>query len=435
MTELFQALPFTNIFKTFRFAIQPGKLIIALMAIAVLYIAGMLMDLYPTVVVSPGAVYEDIATAPGTGVFWINPPSELHASLSGHDTWSEYVTAYSRINEPIGVFAALRCFCAARFHGFATALARADMTDAVANLRMLAAAIWWAARYHTLYFAVFSVIALVVLSLAGGAICRSAALQFARDERPGLVESLRFSVRRFPTLLSAPLWPIGIVALIVVLLAVLGLPGNIGLGIGPVFIGIISPLAMLMGFIAAIFVIGSIAGGSLMYPAAAYESSDGMDAMGRAFGYVYMRPWRMACYTALSIVYGAVCYLFVRLFGFLLLLIAKTSLGAMVFVNSHSASQSKANQIALMDAIWPEPTYDTLLGPLPESLSITERIGAVLIRVPNLIVVGLLAAFILSFFFCAATIIYAILRKFVDGEQYDCIALDNSDNSTDNSGT
>ena len=59
--------------------------------------------------------------------------------------------------------------------------------------------------------------------------------------------------------------------------------------------------------------LGTVGGFNLMYPTIAVEGSDSFDAISRTFSYVYARPWRMLFYTLVAIVYGALCYLFVRL--------------------------------------------------------------------------------------------------------------------------
>jgi hypothetical protein len=410
---------FTNIFKTFSFAIQPSKLIIALLAVGILVLAGMLMDLSRTVVTSPGATFQDISAAPGSGLFAATSPAELHASLSGQEAWRDFVTAYNGIGNNVGVFAAVGSFATARFDGFASSLVRGNVHSAAANARMLAGALWWAAKYHTLYTIIYLTIVLAVMAVAGGAICRSTALQFAKDEKPGLVESLRFSTRKFADFFTAPIWAIGVIFLIGGVIFLMGLLGNIPFGIGPVALGILSPLAMLLGVVMTLFIIGLMAGGSLMLPAVAYEGSDGMDAMGRAFGYVYMRPWRMGFYTLVAVLYGTVCYTFLKLFACILLMGTRAFLAAGVFCYSQHASTLDGRAARMIDIIWPAPTFGDLLGFWSLPLAPAERIAAILIRIPNLFVIGLIVAFIVSFFFSSSTVIYALLRKQIDGESFD----------------
>ena len=87
-----------------------------------------------------------------------------------------------------------------------------------------------------------------------------------------------------------------------------------------------------------------------MFPAIAYEDSDFFDAISRSFSSVYAKPWRMGFYTLVAAVYGAVCYLFVRFFVFLLLW---ATYGFLQFGLSDNAK---------LQAIWPEPSFDNLLG-------------------------------------------------------------------------
>ncbi|HSV27729.1 MAG TPA: hypothetical protein VLH60_07535 [Sedimentisphaerales bacterium] len=414
---------FTNIFKTFRFAIQPGNLLLALMAVIAMCISGMLIDLWPTVVTSPGAQTEDFREAPGSGFFPFLPPCELHAAIGGREEWREYVIAYEGLAPPAGVSSVLWHFLAARFNSSAMALVRADYGNVAANLRMMVQAAWWAARYHTFHAAVLFAVTLVVMSLVGGAICRSAALQLAKDERPGLAESLRFSIRRFTSFISAPLWALGIIALTSLLIFLLGLTGNLGFGAGPVLLGLLSPLAILLGFVMVLFIIGSAAGASLMSPAVAFESTDGMGAMGRAFAYIYMRPWRAAFYALVATIYGLVCYLFVRLVAFLLLAMTRAFFGAGASIWRDEPVQTESGPVSLIDALWPTPMFDNLLGGWDQSLPVAERIGATLLRIPNLLFAGLLPAFLLSLFFCSSTVIYALLRKKADGEDFENIYI------------
>lgn len=422
-SKVLEGFVFTNLFKTFRFAIQPGKMAIALLAVIAMVATGYLMDLRPTVVAAPGVTIDDIAAAPAadTGMFTVRPATELHASLGGHVSWNDYRLLCADNGARIGVFSTIWEFCSARFDGIAIAMVKCDIQAVASNLLMIGGAAWWALRYHWLYTAIYLVISLVVMALAGGAVCRSAALQFARDERSGLVECVRYSSRRFGSFLTGPLWAAGIIALIAAVIFLMGLLGNIPSGVGPVVVGVLSPVAAMLGFLATVFIFGLVGSASLMLPAVAYEGSDGMDSMGRAFGYMYMRPWRMAFYTVISFIYGVICYLFVRIFALVLLLIARSCMTAGVRAWSEHGRTPDGAGIPLMDAIWPAPTFNTLFGTLPESLSTSEKIGAILVMVPQAIVAGLVAAFLLSFFFCACTIIYALLRKHVDGEAFDRI--------------
>jgi hypothetical protein len=388
-TSVLDGLLFPKVFKTFRMAIQPSKMLIALGALAVICLVGWLMDFSNTVVIrSDGA-------------------TELDAYVGDvPDSFEAFVRANREYGERTGVFSTLWHFNRRRFHGALYSLFEVNLAGVAENAVDCCRALVWAFRYHFLYCIVFFVMKLAVISLAGGAICRIAALQFARDEKPGVGEALRYGVNKFVSFFAAPLVPIAIIIFVGVFVFVLGLLGNIP-WFGELLMGIFVPLALLAGALITALVIGAVAGFDLMFPAVAYDGSDALDAMSRAFSYVYSRPWRMGFYTGLAAVYGAICYVFVRLFAFLLLIAAYTLLAVGVF-----GAAEGGDKVA---RIWIKPTFLSLAGPGPASpANWSETIAAYLIYLCVLVVVGLVIAFITSFYFSANTIIYALMRKWVD---------------------
>ena len=258
-------------------------------------------------------------------------------------------------------------------------------------------------RYYPVYSVIFFALALVVMALAGGAICRIAAMQFADRERPGLFDALQFSMRKFVSFVAAPLAPLAIMVVIGISVIVLGFVGNIPV-VGEFIVGLGLPLAFVAGALIAIVAIGAAAGLNLMFPAIAFEDSDSFDAISRSFSYVYARPWRMALYSAIAAVYGAICYEFARLFTFVVLWASHCFLGLGIVGGN-----------AKLHAIWPAPTPGNLHS-WPDTAGLTGSLAGAshLVSLWVLVFVGLLAAFLLSFYFCANTVIYALMRHRVD---------------------
>ena len=123
----------------------------------------------------------------------------------------------------------------------------------------------------------------------------------------------------------------------------------------------------------------------------------------------------MAFYTTTAAIYGAICYMFVRFFAFLLLLTTRFSLALGIF----GKSQQK------FDIIWPQPSFNNLTETAISSASGgTEWLSAYIIHIFVLIILGLIVAFIVSFYFSANTIIYALLRNKVDNTPIDEICED-----------
>ena len=392
-SQVSENLLFPKIFQTFRMSIQPTKLIIAFLALAIICLIGWVMDFSRTVVVTQDTQGEIVDT-------------ELAIYIDSPDLVQSYIKMHKENGGRTGVFSTLWRFAATKFQGAVNSVFAFNIPGVATNIAGYFKAITWVLKYHFIYCIIFFVIKLAVISLAGGAICRIAALQFARGEKPGLTEALRFSGKRFLSFFTAPLTPVAIIIFIGVFVFLLGLMGNIP-RVGELIMGIFMPLALIAGSLIAVVLIGAVAGFNLMFPAVVYDGSDCFDAISRSFSYVYSRPWRMGFYTAVAAVYGAICYMFVRFFAFLLLIVTYGLLDIGVFNEAGGASK--------LVRIWAKPEFFNLLGQNAEvSMNWAEGITAYLIRLFLLVVVGLVVSFIISFYFSANTIIYSLMRNKVD---------------------
>jgi len=380
----FGSFLFPKIFQAFRMSIQPTKLILAFLALATVCLTGRFMDLHETVVVAP------------------NGMSELSTYLS-QGSVEEHIELFTDTGERRGVFTTLWNFGAERFHDALKALAQGDALSTTQNVAACFVALVWAFRHHTVYSVIFFAVTLAVMSLAGGAICRIAALQFAQGEKPGLTESVRFSVRKFYSLLTAPITMIAIMTVIGAFIILLGLVGNIP-WVGELSVGLFLPLALMAAALIAVIGIGILGGFNLMFPTIAYEDSDCFDAISRSFSYVYAAPWHMGFYTLTAVVYGAICYAFVRFFSYLLLQITYFFL-QLGFLQHNEK----------LTAIWPQPNFTDFLGSTAASpMNWSTSAATFLIYIWVLFVVGLMVSFLISFYFSANTIIYALMRNRVD---------------------
>ena len=399
-------LVFPKIFQTFRMSIQPTKLIITSVALAIICLAGWIMDFSKTVAVerdNDGRIVE----------------TELQIYMTDADR-NEVRSGIEKLRQKGqsgGVFSTMWHFSAKKFHGAIDSVFALDLRGVIGNIAGFFKAVGWALRYQPVYCIVFFIIMLAVVSISGGAVCRIAALQFARGEKPGLTESLRFSIKRFVNFFTTPLAPISIIIFIGLFIFLLGLAGNIPRA-GELIVGLGMPLALFAGVLIAVIVIGAVAGLNLMFPAVAYDGSDCFDAISRSFSYVYARPWRMVVYTAIAAVYGSICYTFVRLFAFLSLWTTRWLLQLGLWVDNGS---KEVNKLAV---IWPKPEFRYLLGSSSSATTNwTESIAAFLVYLFLLVIVGLVVSFIISFYFSANTIIYSLMRKLVDNTAFEDIYM------------
>jgi len=190
--------------------------------------------------------------------------------------------------------------------------------------------------------------------------------------------------------------------------------------VGPWVVGAMFFLALLGGLVMTLVLLGTIGGYNLMHPTIAVEGSDSFDAISRSFSYVFHSPWRMLWYTFVSVVYGAICYLFVRFFVWLVL--ALTWFFVAWFLGGQPGKY--------WPVMFPPPTDP--LAPLPYSpdyahLHWVEQIAAGMMVWWNYLLIGLVAAFAISYYFSANTIIYFLMRREVDATEMDDVYVEETD--------
>ena len=280
----------------------------------------------------------------------------------------------------------------------------------------------WLLSQHPLYFVAFGIIFLAIWAVFGGAISRIAAVHVARDEKMSIRSALMFSINKFLSFLFAPLIPVIIIAVIggVVTLASL-VVGNIPV-IGPILVGALFFLVLVAGFVMALVMLGLIGGFNMMYPTIAVEGSDSFDAISRSFSYLYARPWRLALYTVVAVIYGALTYLFVRLFIFLMLVLAHKFVGFGMLTRADSTAP-------LWSTMWPNPTTASRLSYDIDFLTLTDpqKIGAFFVSFWVYLTISVLGAFAISFYFSSSTIIYYLMRREVDATELDDVYLEQVD--------
>ena len=278
------------------------------------------------------------------------------------------------------------------------------------NIAHIGKALVWAFVHHPFYSAIYVIILLVVFSFAGGAISRIAALEISRGEKLGAFKALDYSRERFFSFLLAPILPVCLVAIPGIFVIITGLLGNIPFGIGEILASVFLVIAFMLGAIMTLVILGALGGGSMMFPVIAYEGTDSFEVMSRLFSYVYTRPWHLAFYYIVTLVYGSICYIFIRFFAFITLSVVY------LFLWISMRADSSITGISKLKAIWTPAHFLDLAGQKNiHDLTASESVSAFLIKLAVYIVIALVAAFVFSFFFSANTVIYALMRHKVDG--------------------
>jgi len=290
----------------------------------------------------------------------------------------------------------------------------------LACLAYMALGVKWMLCAHWLFAIVFLLVGLALASLFGGALCRMAALDAARDEKLGLREAWRFACGKFLSFATAPLIPLAGIVLTAVFMFLGGLLA--GIPVVDVIAGVIWPLALIGGLVIAMLAVGLAGGGSLMFPTIAVEGSDSFDALSRSYSYLFARPWRTGFYALVALIYGTFCYLFVRFFVYVLLKATHLAVGLGMFRDRPAAGEG----VEKLDAIWASPTFESLM-PDWSLLSVahgTDWLAGVLIGVWVAIAASLVCAFLISFYFNGCTIAYLLLRREVDATDMDDVYVE-----------
>ncbi len=239
---------------------------------------------------------------------------------------------------------------------------------------------------------------LVIWSIIGGAITRSAALEFARDEKIGFKESLSFASKKFWSYFWSPITPALGVLFFSACNILGGLFGQVKY-IGEIAVAIGFPLAIISGFLIIFIGIIGIIGFFLMFPAISAEGSDAFDAMSRAYSYVISKPKHFISLFLSIIICGTIFAFFVCLVACLVMQTSFYTVGFGMGQKFESIREVISGGEATMASL-------DLLSMKFTALMLMVYMALVKVAVGSLVV---------GFAGSASTIAYFLLRKDVDG--------------------
>jgi hypothetical protein len=241
--------------------------------------------------------------------------------------------------------------------------------------------------------------AIVVWTVIGAAITRLALLRVTSPigEGIGFTTALGFAFRRTFSLVTAPLTPLVGVVVIALFCAVFGLLYRLPGQSGAIMAGLLGFLPLLAGLFLGIVLIGLALGWPFMVATVAAEAEDAFDALSRSYQYVYQRPLQFARYVGLAWAGGILGVLVLALFVQVILSLAywAVALGA---------------SDALLSSQWEAPsgTITTAMAP---------RLHRFWLAAVRLVSFG----WVYSYFWTATAITYLLLRRDVDGSEWDDI--------------
>jgi hypothetical protein len=283
---------------------------------------------------------------------------------------------------------------------------------------------------------------LLVWGLFGGAITRIATVQVARQEKIGLTEALRYSARKYVSYVSAPIFPLVLVAILLILMVIFGWVQMIPIFGDVVMDGLLWGLMLLVGLAMAVVLIGLV-GWPLMAATISAEGTDAWEAVSRSYSYVYQAPWHYAWYTLVALAYGVVLVFFVGLMGSLTVYLSKWGVSQSPGINwanrnptylfVYAPESFDWRRLLLQDESLHLVNAEGQIDPTPlaeykSTFHAWNYIGAVLVSV---IWVGAIFMLVLgfgySYFWSASSIIYLLMRRKVDDTELDEVYLEEED--------
>jgi hypothetical protein len=402
-----RCFPFLEILRSFRIAIHPVKILLCFVGVAASLGVGVAIDQIPyvgrtNVRVESSPTKTHVISIPSPDSPWSLPRIETERT-------SFFDNVRSIAKEPLWGQWALPYVNGKTWGDFAD-FVMSPVTAARKSIELIIA--YW--REAWLFALINTILVLAIWSVIGTTVTRMAAMRVAREESEPLGRALRFSIHKWPSAVTSPLLPFGVIVLLALLVGSLaGMALNIPYA-GEIVVGLLWGLVLLVGFLLAIVFIGGAFSVGLQWPALAVEGTDSFDAISRSISYISSRPWRYIFYTSFAAVYGSLTFILVKLVAFLTLYISHAAVGLFSFSWGSDASVSKLERLWATPSIvapWPEP------GVPPTLLIGSEPMATLFFQAWVWIVMGLVVAFLFSFFFTSQTVIYFLLRKVVEAKE------------------
>jgi hypothetical protein len=382
--RLLRWVPILHLFRAFRLAIDPRKILLGAAAAALLAAGEWALDQTP---LAPPIENDVLAELVGSDVEWpwnrrvaggVAPPRAFEGMLS-----DPFRTLAGSVWEGFDLLNPLRTIVAPGVRLFTRGNSWPDVAYAWTQL-LFGLAVW---------------------GLFGGATARIAALQFARHRGPTLREAIGYSGRHFGSAMSAPLLPIVFVGLFWLVCCLVGLIGRIP-AVGEAAAGVLWFIPLLCGLALAVMLLFIAAGWPLMVCTVSVEGTDGFDGLSRSYDYLLNRPWYALSLLLLMLAYGSLAIAFVA---------------GVATIGTHLAEWGASSGMG-------EAAVDELTSGRPAAfengISIsgtieTSPVGRAAAAFWLQLLALMLWGFVYSFFWSSATIIYFLLRKSVDGMPLD----------------
>ena len=277
-----------------------------------------------------------------------------------------------------------------------------------------------------LFAILFFGVSLLVCALAGGAVCRLHAVEYAKGTAIGLHDGLAFARDRYWSgFVMAPLMPLVFVVLLVLALGVGGMVLSIP-WLGDLVGGAMFVLALAMGFLAALAIVMAVVGGSFYWPAVAATGCDAMDGVLNSSAYIRSRPGRSIWYLFVTLVLVCLTWVAVSAFVWLGLRVTNVCVGAGTDVwTSRDAVAGRLDlpEGSKLDAVWSMRGPGGLIGEAPYQLRAHDHVSRFLVGIWVRLAASVPLAAAVSVWLACSTVVFFLLRREVDNVEAEDIDL------------
>ncbi|MFM7098663.1 MAG: hypothetical protein ACKO16_14750 [Gemmataceae bacterium] len=294
---------------------------------------------------------------------------------------------------------------------------------------------------------------IAVWSFFGGAISRIVVVQIARNENIGAFGALKYARENMANFVSAPLFCPMIAIFLFLVIMVFSLLGMIPV-LGDIFIsGLFWGVFLGLGLIMALVLVGLL-GWPLMVATVSSEGLDSWESFSRGIQYLYSRAWNYISYNLLAVGYGIVVVFFIGFMASFGVYLAKWSVASTPFIQSTNRSPEYLFVYAPTSFGWRElllqgakvdgenivvdgkvdqTAYRKYLGfdsetrSKKDSLAWWNIIGAILVAIWLGLFFLLVVGFGYSYYWCASTFIFLLLRKDLDNNEINELHIDDDE--------
>jgi len=252
---------------------------------------------------------------------------------------------------------------------------------------------------HPVIAVVFLPLLLIWTTLMGGAMSRIIAMDFAQGVGLSWPEGLGYAIGRWSSFAGSVVGPLALMYGILLAMAVGGW-ALFNLPVLNVVGGVLWVFFLIGAAVVAVIMLAMTLGGPMLVPAVACEGTDAIDAVQHAYSYVFAKPLRLLVYIAILAAQFVLIALVVWAVVSLIVNIAQTAAST-----------------------WVDTAASRVIAGEPD-LTGVNAVAAGGVRLWSAIPVLLGSAFVVSYFWSAATVLYLAMRRICDGQDISEVWVD-----------